>query len=94
MTLSDKVVTAIAKPGQYVPQGAVRILPKPRPNIIPQLASGAVTPKPRKLRLASANSAADSITVTCTISGDEMFGRMCLVIERMLVVPLVLAASM
>jgi len=46
-------------------------------NIAPQLAAGRGTPRPRKLRVASARTAPARPTAACTSSGGRIFGRMC-----------------
>ena len=43
----------------------------------PQLASGGLTPRPRKLRLDSSSTAVATPNVATTVSGPKMFGRVC-----------------
>ena len=74
--LTDSTVTMMAMPGgmarnQFRSMKAAAVL-----SIVPQLACGGWTPRPMKERPASASSTAPTVSVTCTISGGAMLGKM------------------
>ena len=61
-------------------------------SIVPQLASGGCTARPKKLKPASASKTAPVVKVICTMSGAAMLGRICLRTMRTVPAPTTRAA--
>ena len=92
--LSARIVIVMAMPGGMIISGPWKRLSNAMRSIEPQLAVGGCTPRPRKLRPASASRQSESMIDSMTSSGERTFGKMCENMIRHVEPPTIFDASM
>ena len=76
MKLKERTQSMTAMAGKTTRCGDSKRWERASLSMAPQVAVGGWTPRPRKLRVASARTAAAMPTAACTMSGCKMLGRM------------------